>query len=296
MQGLTKYKSTSRGNNFIIFSLEDVPFTLRELFGSLYKDFIERFNFIGDFEKTLDRCVHIIHKNPLYCDDSSLFDYCAWRQDEKFLVAKDGVYTEKLVVEGGVGKMVKTYHDVYVCKPIYADLALNVIGTELFFMAFPFLRGTSVFNISEPRYPSVVKKLTKDTPVSQIENVLNYPIDCDKKLSIGDIVDIITNPDKVDDMIPKSLFTIYANGHIFMAINPSEKDVSKRFSLFLNAEDFITRDWGKVLERRIGAYKDDKIGKFVDKYNRDIVNDMNCEQIKILYDTIFDELAKEMAR
>ena len=81
-----------------------------------------------------------------------------------------------------------------------------------------------------------------------------------------------------------------------MPINPSEKDVSKKFSLFLKTEDFITRYWDKVLERRIGAYKDDETGKFVDKYNKDIVNDMNCEQIKILYDTIFDELAKEMAR
>ena len=250
MKDLTNYKSTS-DNHYIFFDLKDVKFSLSELFGYFFKDFIERFNFIGDFDETLRRCLHIIESEPHNVMPRDLFEYCTYGVNgNPYLVAKDGVYTEKWLPSWQGGGLKKTYYDVYLTQHSCASVHLNYMAERLFFMAFPTLRTLPVFNVVENAYPECVKKITRNTPIKELDKILNYQFDFESKLTVGDLVKLVADPSLMEQKVPKSLFTIYADGNIFLTLTPDYKtgDV-KHKCLNLRAEDFIERDWKAVIRR-----------------------------------------------
>ena len=280
MQDLNDYKSTS-DNHYIFFDLKDVKFTLAELFGYFFKGFIERFNFIGDFDETLRRCLHIIETEPQNVMPIDLFEYCTYGVNgNPYLVAKDGVYKEKWVpLVGGGASLHKTYYDVYLTKNSCASVHLNYMAERLFFMAFPTLRTLPVFNVVENKYPECVKKITRNTPVKELDKILDYQFDFESKLTVGDLVELVTNPSLMEQKEPKSLFTIYADGNIFLTLTPDYKTGDdKHKCLNLKAEDFIERDWNAVISRHNHYGKNGKELKNADvlAYGSHIVDVFRC--------------------
>ena len=249
MRNINNYEIADRKNDFLRdFDIKDVKFPLRELFAHIFDDFIRTFTFTT-YEDTLDACITCIESPSSGILSRDLFDYGIWSGDMKFLVGNNMVYSERNVIENGKPRMVKTFHDVYVVKYQYADLALNEIASYLFFIAFPQILADKDFTKPERKYPNVVHNLKPETLLRDLDRILSYQLDFKRGLTLGELCRLITDPSEADKMELNPIFSIYANGHIFLKLDGSDN------ALVLTASDFIKRDWKEVEKRNVVSVK-----------------------------------------
>ena len=231
-----KIKESKRlGGKYITFDISNTPYSRDELLNGLpkFKEFMAKW-----------QCGSNLMLEAIYAlgiSDKSLFDYSLWGSD--FLVEKDVYYSERCN-RSTQYQTIRTDYNVYVCSNRFADLALNEIATYIFNKRFPELnKGNFLEEVK--KYNDDIKKLPTSTSakLSDIGNFLS------SELTIQDLIDIYANGKKKDvseEMTFTSLFTIYADGSIFLKVDKKHDE-----SLYLKIEDFLNKDWNAVEKRYV---------------------------------------------
>lgn len=201
------HKSVIDGKNFIFFNIEKSPNT-----------FLEMFNVSAEW---IEEQV----KSDPHLNANDFFDYTLFKT--QFLEDEKGIRSTKFED----GKLVETYHDVYVTYAKFVSLRLNALAVKAMKLHFPKMFEEPFVEVTD--IPDELKKLSMDTRVSDFDMLGDY--------TLGDIYDVIVNGKKNN---VSTKFTIYADGWIFYKVTDD-------YSLTLQASDFFNNDWNAVKERRI---------------------------------------------
>lgn len=270
MKGLKNWKSNNKDNHYIGFNITKSRYTFVELFNgfSQYKEFMNRFNVSAEW-------VEEQFKNNPRININNLFDYAIFKTD--FLEEKDGVYTEKWE-RVNVNYVKKTeFHSVYVTTYDYASLTLNVLAESAMRLHFPKMFEkpfTKMVKLS----PSMLN-LTMDTTINEFHMDTigtNY--------TFGDVFRIINDVRNGKTENEETIFTIYSDGHVFCKVNDS-------YSVHFNVEDFFSRNWEDVKNKRlISVPKENPIGedKWYDGLQGDYFAFKRSSIVKHIKETFFD--------
>ena len=230
MKGLKNCKSTNKENNYIGFNITKSRYTFVELFNGFgeFKEFMNRFNVSAEWVEDQFK------KNPRI-NINNLFDYTIFKTD--FLEEKDGIYTEKWEHINGNYVKKTEFHSVYVTTYDYASLTLNVLAESAMKLHFPKMFEkpfTKMVKLS----PSMLN-LTMDTTINEFHMDTigtNY--------TFGDVFRIINDVKNGKTENEETIFTIYADGWVFVKVNDS-------YSAHFNVEDFFSRNWEDVKNKRL---------------------------------------------
>lgn len=214
------YKSVIDGKNFIFFNIEKSHNTFLELLKgfSVFKNFMTMFNVSAEW---IEEQV----KSDPHLNANDFFDYTLF--GTPFLEDEKGIRSTKFED----GKLVETYHDVYVTCSQFVSLRLNVLAVKAMKLHFPKMFEEPFVEVTD--IPVELKRVSMDTRVSDFNTLGNY--------TFGDIYDVIVNGKKNN---VSTKFTIYADGWIFYKVTDD-------YSLTMQASDFFNHDWNAVKERRI---------------------------------------------
>ena len=231
-----KIKESKRlGGKYITFDISNTPYSREELLNGLpkFKEFMAKWQ--------CDSKLMLEAIDSLYISDKSLFDYSLWGSD--FLVEEDVYYSERCN-RSTQYQTIRTDYNVYVCSNQFADLALNKIATYIFNKRFSELnKGNFLEEVK--KYNDDIKKL----PTSTSAKLSDIGYFLSSELTIQDLIDIYANGKKKDvseEVVLTSLFTIYADGNIFLKV-----DKKRDYSLYLKIEDFLNKDWDAVEKRYV---------------------------------------------
>lgn len=232
-----KIKESKRlvGCKYITFDISNTPYSREELLNGLpkFKEFMARWQ--------CDSKLMLEAIDALCISDKSLFDYTLYGKD--FLVEENAYYSERCN-RSTQYQTIRTDYNVYVCSYQFADLALNEVGAYIFKKRFPELFEGN-FLTETKKYKENVKELPTSTSAKLSE--IDYELRND--LTIQNLIDIYANGKKKDvseKMVFTSLFTIYADGSIFLKV-----DEKRDYSLYLKIEDFLNKNWEEVEKRHV---------------------------------------------
>ena len=215
-----KYKSTIDGKNFIFFDIEKSSHTFLEMFNgfSVFRDFMSMFNVSAEW-------IGEQVKSDPHLNVNDFFDYTLFKT--KFLEDENGVRSTKFED----GRLVETYHNVYVTSAPFVSLSLNVLAVKAMKLHFPKMFEEPFVEVTD--IPDELKSISMDTRIGDFNTLEDY--------TFGDIYDVIVNGKKNN---VSTKFTIYGDGKIFIKVTDD-------YSLYLQASDFFNNDWDAVKKRRI---------------------------------------------
>ena len=240
MSILPKNYMHSGANNITLYPLKlsETPYNRKQLFSEMktYKEFMERFNC------SVDELCEILDKYGI--TDNSLFEYTTCGYKDYYPIAKDYIFTSKLVNKSGSWRREKTYYDIYLCCSRYSSLALNIVAEELIKMRFPFL-SLPPFTKVKKRFRDNIKELpsTINAKVKDIDNNILF----DNDLTIGELIKLYTDDSFADSDIETPLYKVYYDGSVYVEINESKGGwcVGTTFAELLN------KDWKAIEERHV---------------------------------------------
>ena len=240
MSILPKNYMHSGANNITLYPLKlsETPYNRKQLFSEMktYKEFMERFNC------SVDELCEILDKYGIA--DNSLFEYTTCGYKDCYPIAKDYIFTSKLVNKSGSWRREKTYYDIYLCCSRYSSLALNIVAEELIKMRFPFL-SLPPFTKVKKRFRDNIKELpsTINAKVKDIDNNILF----DNDLTIGELIKLYTDDSFADSDIETPLYKVYYDGSVYVEINESKGGwcVGTTFAELLN------KDWKAIEERHV---------------------------------------------
>lgn len=245
MINLKDFKSNVDGKNFIMFNIKETKFSLKELL-----DGFDSFKmFMNTYNVSLDWLIKAIENDP-QINVNDLFDYTISKTP--FLSDKNGVYTRKLINEGGNLHEEITHYDVYVTISQFYGLIFNRLARMAMKFHFPAL-FEKPFTFKARKYSEKVHEIKMDTLIKNVNKLLSCDFDYDD-IMVSDLIDIMNG--NGDAMIDKSMFAIYGNdgNHIFLHLDQT-KDYD---SLYLRPSDFFNGDWDAVKNRNVYSIKNGK--------------------------------------
>lgn len=214
------YESTIDGKNFIFFDIEKSPHKFLEMLNGfdVFRKFMSNFNVSAEW---IEEQV----KSDPHLNVNDFFDYSLF--ETQFLENENGVCSTKYED----GKLVETYHNVYVTHSQFVGLRLNVLAVKAMKLHFPKMFEEPFVEVTD--IPVELKHVSMNTRIADFNALGDY--------TFGDIYDVIVNGKKNN---VSTKFTIYADGFIFI-------EVTDDYSLTLQASDFFNNDWDAVKKRRI---------------------------------------------
>ena len=241
MFGIRDYQTTVAGEAFaFVESVEKWGFTRRQLVESL-----------PAFKRQMDALCMTVDDLMSELDehrvmDRDLFEYTITATD--FMVAKDGVYTEKWKKN----EMVKTSYNVYINSSYYLGCVFNRLAEDWVIKKCPFLYDKA-FTKEVFRFPETVRTmLPTDTKVS-IDDALHGLSIEGKDLTIEDIINIYTVDGYRYDKVIKPDFSAYEGGDVFL--NLGEKS---GHCLHMTVRDLIDKNWDAICERKVYSIENGK--------------------------------------
>lgn len=245
MTGLNNWEYTNLNGrkNFHFVNFDELNLTLEEV--------CPKFGVINDFISSykITMAEFISHVKKLGILERSLFDFSIFKGKDNILIEENGVYTQKALTDSRGHKYYeKTYHNVYLSTAQYIELDFNEIAQSIFKVHYPELYQNP-FIIKEARFTDELKqrlsKITEETSIDDIAFTIS-------DVKIKDIIELVKNPDYLDDMMDKSRISIYnskyQDPHIFLDISDSKKTHK---SIFFHLSDFCNKDWKSVEERDV---------------------------------------------
>lgn len=264
MKGISDYKCSDYDDwkRFSNFKSSECGFTLAELVKGTKEitEFCERFNVSSEW------FVEEVTENPLIKEEG-LFDYYVF--ETPFLVKKNAVWTEKWIGKGSNRQLHRFSYDVCVATHQFADLTLNKIAESAIRHNFPWL-FEKPFLTEARRFNEGFKEINMKTRLSDIEDMIDE-IGWMDDYTLGDFLEALKNPDEI---VSKPALAVYADGHIFVELEGSER------SLFLKSSDLINKDWNAVLERNVYSIKKPNGGWFNGKQKDAPYFNLEDERIK----------------
>ena len=242
MINLQGFTSNIQDRRFIFFDINEEKYSLQELLNglSIFTSFMQKWNVSADW------IISVIEKDP-QIKVNDLFDYTT--ATTPFLTAEKGVYTEKWVQNGGQYYKKTTNYDVYVTSAQYVDLSLNILARHAMQFHFPKLfEGIMLFD-GVRKYSPKVHDVKSTTLVADLEKItwdLDYP-----KLTVADLVQMMTDQSKMDMLVQKPRLKVYQNGNMFMSLASTLEEENKVPSLYLEPSDFFNKDWNAVKNRHV---------------------------------------------
>lgn len=260
------FKITDRNFNPYRFELGG-DYSLEYLLSNFdsYKEFMQRFGI--SVRKFMLIC------KKLSIPASDLFEYSAFG-GYGVLFKEKGIYTEKWVSSYYGGKMVKTYHNIYIVPNQFRSLALDKIAEYVVLDKFPFLRAYTKYVKRFNGEISRLDNITLNTNVSKLDDVALF----ENGITIADLYKLCKDKEYKDSYYHKSLVKVYENGHIFI-------ELPNKGTLFLMYSDLVNKDVVSILNRNVFSipYYDEKGNQIPKKWFEGKQEDapyFDCDMVK----------------
>lgn len=230
--------TTSTEDKFFFFDETKVPFSLEQLFSSLYASFLLLLGITA--EEMIAAC------KVLAIPYRSLLDYGTWTSNKTFLVKEKGVYTEKW--DRTYQRMKRTYWNVYVTTASFNGNALTEISRYFVKQRYPWLWDIALKE-TKPRFSENICKLPTniDTKIDDIPHEVLF----DNDLTIKDLIKIYTEDGYKESTITKYGVNVYYgsdNVSIYLKVLEMGSKMGNP-SLGLSLSDLQNKDWNAVCER-----------------------------------------------
>lgn len=219
-------------NNLERFNIDIKKFVINT---ASVKEFAEYFHL--STEEVYDKLV------KKFCNQS-IFMFSTYDGDNSILIKEKAAYIEKYSRKERM--KVKHYFNVYLSISKWINLCYSELGMIILKEKFPQIFENKLFLKESNKYPQTIKEITKDKKLSDIYYSLRDELTC------GDIVEILTNPDAINEKIYKPKFEYYyyptiVHNNVYLELQDITVHNTKyTYSLYIPLEAFFNKDWSLV--------------------------------------------------
>lgn len=227
------FKHSDRNETFFFFEeqhIEKYNINIVELLPKtrFFKELSDRFS-VSYYE------LYDIVFNKLHLNVRNFFQFSL---NGLILIKKKALYKEKWEK----GECVKTFYDVYLSANEYSSLHYDNVATYILEEAYPTIFKNSLFKNHVRKYPNNIDI----KPYYTIGDVShNHEYD---KLTMEDIVKLITNPNEVNALKEESKFSLYSGiDFFFLKLGSIEvQGIKYDYSLYIPYNAIFNKDWSEI--------------------------------------------------